>query len=277
MLIRLAITVNVLSLMAGALAQTGGQSATQLVKDVAYNELQDRLQQRKYMYRVEKREPTQTLTMVQVETSTAPIYRVIAINGAPVNAEQRQQDDRRIRALLSDSGQQNKLSEQYRHDEQKLEDLMRMMPDAFLYDFDGMDGKLIRLKFRPNPAYKPPDYETRVVHSLAGAILIDPKEKRLVRLTGQIVDQVKFGFGILGHIDTGGTFEVERTQVAPSQWKTSLLHIQMTGRMILFKTVSKQQHEVRSDFREVPGNLTLAQANDLLAAQPVSLAAGSMK
>ncbi len=274
---RFTISVSVLSLVTGVIAQNSAQTAAQLIKDVVYNEMQDRLQERKYMYRVEKREPNQTVTSMQVETPTGPIYREIAVNGVPLNAEQRQQDDSRIRALLSDPGQQNKLREQHQHDEQKLENLMRIMPQAFLYDFDGAEGKLVRLKFRPDPAYKPPDYETRVVHSLAGTVFVDPQAKRLVSLTGQIIDPVKFGFGILGHIDTGGTFAVERTQVAGSQWKTSLLHIQMTGRMILFKTVSKQQNEIRSNFREVPGNLTLAQASDLLAAQPISLAAGSMK
>lgn len=256
-------------------AQNAAQSADQLIKDVVYNELQDRLQERKYMYRVEKREPNQTYTAMQIETASGPIYRLITINGAPLNAEQRQQDDARIRNLLSDAGQQAKLKEQYNHDEQKLEKLMRIMPGAFLYEFDGAEGKFVRLKFRPNPAYKPPDYETRVVHALAGTILVDPQVKRLVRLSGQIVDPVKFGFGLLGHIDTGGAFEVERTPVAASQWKTSSLHLQMTGRMILFKSVSKQQHEVRSNFREVPGNLTLAQASELLASQPVSVGAGA--
>jgi hypothetical protein len=43
-----------------------------------------------------------------------------------------------------------------------------------------------------------------------------------------------------------------------------LLNIQLTGRMILFKTISKQQYEVRSNFRAVPGDLSLSDANQLL-------------
>lgn len=152
---------------------------------------------------------------------------------------------------------------------------MRVMPTAFLYDYDGLDGKFVRLKFRPDPGYKPPDYEVRVLHSLAGTVLIDPQLQRLAKLSGQLVSSVVFGYGIFGHIDNGGTFEIERVPVGPSQWKTALLSIHLTGRMILFKTVSRQQYEVRLNFREVPADLTLSQANELLISQDPSRQQGS--
>jgi hypothetical protein len=239
----------------------------ELINAVVANELGDRVQQRKWMYLIEKREGTQSLSEEQVETRNGPLYRVLALNGIPLNPDQRQQDEARIRRLLGDPTQQSKLKQQYDDDEQKLEKLMRVMPKAFLYDYDGVDGKFVRLKFRPDPTYKPPDYEARVVHSLAGTVLIDPQHKRLAKLSGQLIDSVQFGWGIFGHIDNGGTFEIERVPVGPSQWKTALLSIHLTGRMILFKTVSKQQYEVRSNFREVPADLTLSQANELLISQ----------
>ena len=241
--------------------------AGDLIKAVVANELSDRVQHRKFMYLVEKQEGNQRLTEKQVETAGGPLYRVLAINGSPLTPDQRRQDDAGIRRLLSDSSQQARLKQQYDDDEQKLEKLMREMPQAFLYDYDGFEGSYLRLKFRPDPNYKPPDYETRVVHSLAGTALIDPQQQRLAKLSGRLFDRVQFGYGILGHIDSGGTFEIERTPVAPTQWKTSRLSIHLSGRMILFKTVSKQQDESRSDFREVPADLTLAQANDLLASE----------
>ena len=251
----------------------------ELVNAVIANELKDRQQQRKWMYLVEKRDGNQTLIEEQVETRNGPLYRVLTINGTPLSPDQRQQDEARIRRLLADSGQQSKLKQQYDGDEQKLERLMRLMPKAFLYDHDGFEGKFVRLKFRPDPAYKPPDYEARVVHSLAGTALIDPQEQRLAKLSGRLINRVEFGYGLFGHVDEGGAFDIERVQVAPAQWKTSLLNIHVSGRMLLFKTVSKQQFEVRSNFREVPPDLTLYQAHDLLVSQasarPVRSAASS--
>jgi hypothetical protein len=238
----------------------------ELIKGVVANELRDREQLRKWMYVIEKREGNQSLTQEQVETRNGPLYRVLARDGVALTPDQRQQDNVRIDRLLHDTGQQAKLKRQYEDDEQKLEKLMRVMPDAFLYDYDGVDGTFVRLRFRPDPSYNPPDYEARVVHSLAGTVMIDAQQKRLAKLSGQLVNGVNFGLGIFGHIDSGGTIEVGRVQVGPLQWKTALLNIQLSGRLIFFKTINKQQYEVRSNFRAVPGDLSLSDANQLLHA-----------
>ena len=74
--------------------------------------------------------------------------------------------------------------------------------------------------------------------------------------------------GFLGHIAKGGTFEIERTQVSSSHWKTQLVDIHVDGRMLLFKTINKQQHEIRSDFEPVSNNLDLRQAEELLQSRP---------
>lgn len=238
--------------------------AGELINAVVANELRDRVQLRKWMYVVAKREGAQSLTEEQVETPNGPLYRVLAMDGIPLTPDQRQQDNARIHRLLHDTSQQSKLKQQYDGDEQKLEKLMRVMPQAFLYDYDGVDGAFVRLKFRPDPSYNPPDYEARVVHSLAGTVLVDAQQRRLAKLSGQLINGVNFGFGIFGHIDNGGTIEIGRVQVGPSQWKTALLNIQLSGRLIFFKTINKQQYEVRSNFRAVPGDLSLSDANELL-------------
>jgi hypothetical protein len=161
--------------------------------------------------------------------------------------------------------QQVKLKQGYEENEQKLEKLMVLMPDAFLYDYDGVEGNLVRLKFRPNSDYNPPTYEARVAHNLAGTILIDPQQKRLSRLSGRLTNRVEFGFGLFGHIDSGGTIEIGRSEVGPSQWKTAMIKIQMSGRLVFFKTISKQEFETRSDFRAVSSDLSLLEASRLLA------------
>jgi hypothetical protein len=256
--------VLVLSAAAPAQNKIPAVPAGELINAVVANELKDRVQQRKWMYGIEKREGNRSLTEEQVETKNGPLYRVLAFDGIPLTPDQRQQDNARIHRLLHDTSQQSKLKQQYDDDEQKLEKLMRVMPRAFLYDYDGVDGNFVRLKFRPDPSYTPPDYEARVVHSLSGTVLIDWQQQRLARLSGRLMNDVQFGWGLLGHIDNGGTFEIGRVQVAPSQWKTALLNIQLSGRLILSKTISKQQYEIRSNFRAVSGDLSLSQANELL-------------
>jgi hypothetical protein len=69
----------------------------------------------------------------------------------------------------------------------------------------------------------------------------------------------------MGRIDNGGTIEIGRLQVGPSRWKTALINIQLSGRLVFFKTISKPQDETRSDFRAVSGDLSLLEASQLLA------------
>lgn len=256
----------VLAVSAGALAQ--GQSsllpAGELVSAVAANEFKDRVQQLKWMYVIVKRVGTQSITEEQVETKNGPVYRVLALDGTPLTPDQRQKDDERIGLLLRDTDLQSKLKKQYDDDEQMLETLLQVMPAAFLYDYGGIDGDLVRLNFRPDPSYNPPNYQARVVHSLAGTVLIDPRQKRLVKLSGRTISRVEFGWGFFGHIDDGGTIEIGRVQVAPSQWKTALINVQLSGRMVFFKTIDKKEYETRSNFRAVSDELSLLEASRLL-------------
>jgi hypothetical protein len=239
--------------------------AAALMNEVVANELTDRVQQRKWMYVIDKREGKQILTEEQVETKDGPLYRLLAIDGTPLSPEQRRQDNGRMDRFLHNSSQQLKFKRGHYEDEQKLQKLMSILPQAFLYDYDGVEGNLVRLKFRPNSNYNPPTYEARVAHNLAGTILIDSQQKRLAKLSGQLIGRVDFGFGLFGHIDNGGTIEIGRVQAGPSEWKTALINIQLSGRMVFFKTISQQEYETRSDFREVSGDLSLLEASQLLA------------
>jgi hypothetical protein len=59
------------------------------------------------------------------------------------------------------------------------------------------------------------------------------------------------------------------------QWKTAFINIHFSGRVAIFKTISKDQYERRSDFRAVASDLSLSGGKDLLVARslPVHSAA----
>jgi hypothetical protein len=238
-------------------------TAGELISAVVANELTDREQLRKWICMIEKRAGKQTLTQVQVETKDGPLYRLLAIDGTALNPIQRQQDDARIGKLMKDPRPLLKLKQEQYEDEIKLQKLMSLMPQAFVYDYDGVEENLLRIKFRPNPGYTPPTNEARVIHSLAGTILIDWERKRLTKVAGHLMNRVEFGYGLLGRIDSG-TLELERVEVGPQLWKTALINIHFSGRVALFKTITKNQYERRSDFRTVSSDLSLSDAKDLL-------------
>jgi hypothetical protein len=252
----------------GALWQAAAQSLSEsplaLVKDVVYNEQLDNRRHGYFEYRVERTIGPQTLVAEEVETRIGRIDRVLTTDGTPLTTERQADEDRRLERLVSDPRQQMKLKRDYDSDEQRIGSMMAMMPDAFFYDYDGVEGENIRLKFRPNPTFRAPSYDTRVFAGLVGTIWINAREKRLARLRGELIEDVQFGYGWLGHVDKGGTFEMVRTQVTPQEWKACLLDVHISGHMMMLKSIGKDQREVHSEFRPVDGKLSLSGARDLL-------------
>jgi hypothetical protein len=41
---------------------------------------------------------------------------------------------------------------------------------------------------------------------------------------------VKFGLGLLGHLDKGGHFEVRQAEVVPGHWDMTTMSVEMTGK-----------------------------------------------
>ena len=256
--------------------QSSMPTAGELMGEVITNELSDREQLLKWICLIEKRAGKQTLTEVQVETKDGPLFRLIAIDGTALSLEQKRQDDARIERVIKDPRPLLKLKQAEDEDEQKLQRLMSFMPQAFVYEYDGVEENLVRVKFTPNPNYVPPTYEARVIHSLAGTMLIDSEHKRLTKVAGQLINRVEFGYGLLGRVDNG-TVELGRVEVGPQQWKTAFINIHFSGRAVVFKTINKEQYERRSDFRMVSSDLNLSEAKDLLYSSHLSVSSDPIK
>jgi hypothetical protein len=139
-----------------------------------------------------------------------------------------------------------------------------MLPAGFLYQYDGEEGQYTRLKFRPNPDFVPPSREATVFHCMAGTMLIDRRQQRLADLKGTLVRNVDFGWGMLGRLNKGGTFEVKRQDVGERHWVTTLLDVHIHGKALFFKTINAEQHEVTENFKRVPDRLSLAQGASML-------------
>jgi hypothetical protein len=250
-------------------AQNPAESPHDLVKDVVYNELQERRQISLWQYREEKRVASQTTTQQEVETRSGIVHRVLARQGQPLDLGAQKKETDRLNNLLRNSGEQARMKQEAQSEEQRLQRLMSAMPEAFLYTYDGMTEGNLRLKFQPNPAYNPQTYEARLYHALAGEIWIQPRVKRLVKIDAHILTEVDFGYGLLGRVEKGGSFQIVRQQVAENRWKTSVLDVHISGRIVLFKAISKDQRDVRTDFQPVSDDLTVPGAVALLNAMTV--------
>jgi hypothetical protein len=254
-----------LSLLAQAQDRTPTQPAQQLVADVIYNELQDRGCDSFWQYRSFRVSGSQDVVREQVETSDGPIFRVIEDHGNPLDTAERRREDLRLQELVEKPGAMARTRQEHLQDDERMRKVVEMLPQAFLFEYAGpSEGDRVRLSFRPNPAFTPNSYEARIVHALGGTLVVNQKLKRMVDMDGRLVDRVDFGYGILGHVEKGGTFEIHREQVSEVHWKTNLVAVHIRGKVLLFKNVSKDQRESRSDFRPVPHDISLVAAKELL-------------
>lgn len=260
-----------LLLVPAGLAQAAAiSSQQQLIKDVAWNELQDRERDSFWTYEVEQKIGQTSYAKRQVETEQGPIFRILEENGKPLTGAESRREQGRLDHLLNSPSALAKNHEDHQQDEERLQRLIKLMPDAFLYEQDGpSSGDLVTFRFRPNPAFRPPTYEARVFHGMAGTIEINQRLKRFVAVQGKVIDRIDFGYGLLGYVDKGGWFHIHREQVSATHWKTDLVDVHVSGRVILFKSLSKDHHEMRSAFQPLPTDISLKDAKRILD-QPVA-------
>ena len=99
---------------------------------------------------------------------------------------------------------------------------------------------------------------------MAGVMLINSRNKRLAERSEKRVSEVKFGGGILGRLNKGGTFEVKQGTVGGGYWDMTLLDTELTGKELFFKTISVREKTIESNYSRVPANITVPQAAQML-------------
>lgn len=243
-----------------------GQSANDLVRQMVSNELKSLDQDHtSWIYRLET-EKGGTREVLQVaETKQGDLTRLVAKGDQTLSDQQRKEEDQRTEKFINDLEQQKKRKQEQDEDIRKAKQLLALLPDALNVSFAERNGDTVKLNFQPNPAFHPPSREAHVFHEMEGQIVLDGKQGRLVEIKGDLKNAVHFG--ILGHLDPGGTFDVRQEEVAPNHWEVTLLRVNMKGKALFFKTINVQENETRSHFHQVPETLTLTQAMDLLQKQ----------
>lgn len=250
------------------------QSPNQLVRQVISHEVQAEEHDNSYwMFRLQQTESGATKTEEVAETRHGWVRRLLAVNGKPLTSQDQAKDDAQLHKLLMDPGEQRKNQEATRNDVRQAQELLKLLPDAFLYTNAGRNGEVVKLNFRPNPKFHPQSRKAAVFHDMVGSLWLNLKLQRLAGIQGHLNQEVKFAGGLLGHLDKGGTFDVKQTQIAPGIWDVTYMNVQMNGKALFFKTIAVREKDIRSDYRRVPSNLTLAQAAKLVKKETNTLAA----
>ena len=265
--------VGVFLLLAPSLGLAESQSksklsAADLVKAVIYNELhQPAASDVRWKYRLEKEVDGKQETREVVETKSGSLDRLLSVAGRPLSDVQAGDEASRILKFSHNPEEQRKAEQARRKDAQQCDAFLKMIPDAFVFEYAGESENATKLTFKANPNFRPPSREGKVLQQMAGEMWVDTKQQRLVSINGQLVNEVKFAGGLLGHLEKGGQFTVKRAEIASGDWEVTEMNVNMHGKALLFKNICVQQKEVHSNFERVPDDLSLADAASMLLRQ----------
>ncbi len=240
-------------------------SANDLVRRAVENELKPESNTQHFTYRDQKlKENGSRETKQMISTSQGVMLsRIIAIDGKPLDPQQRQKEDQRLQRLLDDPSQLTAKKKEQAEDDERVRKMVGALPDAFIFEYAGSEqgktGEIKILKFRPNPNYDPPTRELQVYQGMEGMMKVAVPQNHIVLLEAKLFRQVNFGWGILGHLNPGGQFIIEQSEITPEHWDLTHMKLNFTGKALFFKTINIQEDEWTSDYREVPA-LSIAQA-----------------
>jgi hypothetical protein len=237
--------------------------AKEIVRTATQAELAaDKNDNTRWRYRDAKKDGTDTVSIV-VETEFGSVRRVIMKNGQPLTEAEARAEDERVQRFIHDP---EKLAKQRRdgaQDGKNAEDLMHMLPEAFIWKVESEDTQRYTLHFDPNPNFNPPDMKGRVLGTMAGTLVVNKAQNRIEIISGKLTQDITIGWGLLGRLHEGGTFRVERREVAPGLWQIVETHVHIEGKALFFKTIGEQQDEVQTEFTQVPAGITLEQAAEM--------------
>jgi len=245
-------------------ATTKPANLTAQVRDILQNELRAQADDHSlWCYRKLTDKDGKQQLFAACQTKTLEIDRLMAVNGKPLTEQQWTEENQRIERLLNNRSQLKKEKQQQREDGEQATRMLRMVPDAFLFQQESSEGNRITLHFTPNPAFRPSGASEMVFHHMEGTLTLDVKQKRLVEISGRLNNDVKFAGGLLGHLDKGGTFYVKQQEVGPGCWEMTRMDVQMNGKALFFKTISVRTREIDTDFHAVPAAASIQQVAEL--------------
>lgn len=218
-------------------------------------------------FRLRKTSPRLTSTKEIVETKDGAVACLVSLFDKPLSQDQEQWEQARLETLLNDPSRQRHRQQGEEGDIGIVLKLLRMLPDAYLYEYSGAAsspaGPAQKFTFRPNPKFSPPDFETKALTALTGEIQIDAVQERVTRLEGHLQQDTDYAWGILGKLDKGGWIVIEQADVGDHRWRIARFKMQMSLR-VLFKEKSFDTTEEMTQYAPVPQGIDYRQAIKML-------------
>jgi hypothetical protein len=198
-----------------------------------------------------------------IETAPGRIRLLLAIDGKPLPTDRMQQERARVQQIHDHPDSFVRHERGTRVEEKRFRDMMDVLPHDFIFENVVLDNGQWRMTFRPNPNYKPDKLEERVLHNMAGKLVIDARDYRLIHMDFTLVQDVSIGFGLVADLHAGSTFITDRQQI-DGRWHTMHLATVVHAKAAIFKSVDLNIDVYRSEFQPLDHDYSVPDAVNLL-------------
>ena len=221
----------------------------------------------KYMYLSQERSDRtggHLWTERVVQTGMGKVRLLLAEDGKPLSPERQAAERARLADLAAHPDEFRRREQAIKNDEEHAEQMLALLPKAFLFDEPQSESSDLKIGFRPNPAYQPKTMEEKVLHAMSGEVLVDERTMQLHRIEGKIPADVNLGWGLLGTVHAGSSFSTEHEMEQGGEWQVALVHTAIEGKAVLFKQIGRNEHTVNTEFKRLPDSTGVTEAVAML-------------
>ena len=218
-------------------------------------------------YLLRRSTPRLTSTKEIIETRDGDVARLLSVNDQPLAPNEDQKELARLGTLAANPNLQKHRKDSEDEDASIVLKLLRMLPNAFQYQYagslNGPSGIVHRFTFKPNPGFNPPDLETQALTAMSGELHIDAAQERVIHLEGRLQQDTNYGWGILGKLNKGGWVILEQANVGDKQWRIVNVRMEMNLRVV-FRNKYINTTEQMTRYTPVPAGIDYRKAIEML-------------
>ncbi len=166
------------------------------------------------------------------------VTRVVSRDEKPLSAAENQKQEEKLRKSVE---------EQRRNPPKSKDDTdswMDELPDAMEFHKLGIEqinGRSADMyDFGPRPGYKAKQMRTKAVEKITGKVWIDREDGELTKVDLTVFDAINVGFGMLGRVEKGTHFEMERKKWAAGVWFESWQRIRFEVKVMIVKSLRQE-------------------------------------
>jgi hypothetical protein len=186
--------------------------------------------------------------------------RVIMRNRKPVPKEEIAKEDRKHEKRLKEyerklvregiNAREQRLAneEKARREEESVLNELFALFEIRMLGREMPDGvPSILLEFTPRPGFETRTDEGKILKKVAGRAWISALDHEVVRIEARLIENFGLGGGILARLNKGAMMTFQRRKVNDEIWLPAQAHFNLTGRLLLLKSV---RVDVTGEFTE---------------------------